>query len=394
MSEVGKHYIGVDVGSVSVDLAVLDASGKVVDAQYIRHGGRPIQVAGRALRETVERYGAESIIGIAATGNAGRLVASKVGAGFVNEVVSQSTATGELHPGVRTIIEIGGEDSKLIFLREREGTETEVADFAMNAMCAAGTGSFLDQQANRMDLSVEDFGQIALRSEHPPRVAGRCSVFAKSDMIHLQQLATPVEDIIAGLCYALVRNFKSTVGSAKDLVPPVSFQGGVAANPAIIRAIREIYELGDDELVIPEHFGCMGAIGAAIRGMRDGLPEPRPEGIGELEGHVSAEARRARLQPLRLERSVIHPSEVHRPKLEPGERLPAYLGIDVGSISTCLLIMDAEGRVLHKEYLMTASRPIAAVQEGLRRCGEAVGEIIDIRGVCTTGSGRYLIADF
>ena len=277
MSEAAGYYLGVDVGSVSVDIAVLDPSGKILEARYLRHGGRPIQVAGRALRETVEKYGAGNIVGIAATGNAGRLVAAKVGAGFVNEVVAQSTATGELHPQVRTIIEIGGEDSKLIFLRERQPgqTETEVADFAMNAMCAAGTGSFLDQQANRMGLSIEDFGQIALRSQHPPRVAGRCSVFAKSDMIHLQQLATPVEDIIAGLCYALVRNFKATVGSARDLVPPVSFQGGVAANPAIIRAIRDIYELADDQLVIPEHFGCMGAIGAALRGIRDGLPAPR-----------------------------------------------------------------------------------------------------------------------
>ncbi len=396
MSEAGKYYLGVDVGSVSVDVAVLDSTGAIVDAKYTRHGGRPILVAGQALRETVEKFGADNIVGVAATGNAGRLVAGRVNAGFVNEVVSQATATGALHPEVRTIIEIGGEDSKLIFLREREsdGAEAEVADFAMNAMCAAGTGSFLDQQANRMKLSIEDFGQMALGSEHPPRVAGRCSVFAKSDMIHLQQLATPVEDIIAGLCYALVRNFKSTVGSAKDLLAPVSFQGGVAANPAIIRAIQEIYELDGDELVIPEHFGCMGAVGAAMRGMRDGLPEPTLDRISELEGHVTDEARRARLAPLVPQKSVVHESGIYKPELQPGETVPAYLGIDVGSISTCLVLMDAEGRVLHKEYLMTSSRPIAAVQQGLRLCGDAIGDIVDVRGVCTTGSGRYLIADF
>ena len=396
MSEADKYYLGVDVGSVSADVAVLDQSGAIVDAKYVRHGGRPIQVAGQVLSETVEEYGIDNFIGVAATGNAGRLVASIIGAGFVNEVVSQTTSTGELHPQVRTIIEIGGEDSKLIFLRERESedADAEVADFAMNAMCAAGTGSFLDQQANRMNVSIEDFGQMALISEHPPRVAGRCSVFAKSDMIHLQQLATPVEDIIAGLCYALVRNFKSTVGSARDLEAPVSFQGGVAANPAIIRAIREIYELEGDDLVIPEHFGCMGAFGAALRGMRDGLPEPALERIAELEGHIASEVRRERLQPLVIEKSVIHPAEVIELDLPEGEIVPAYLGVDVGSISACLLVMDADGRVLHKEYLLTASRPIAAVQEGLRRCGEALGDKVDIRGACTTGSGRYLIADF
>ncbi len=392
----GRYYVGIDVGSVSVDIAVLDENENVVETQYIRHHGRPIQTAGTALRETIERLGRENTLGVAATGNAGRLIAERLGATFVNEVVSQATATGRLYPEVRTIIEIGGEDSKLIFLRPPEGggDEVEVADFNMNAMCAAGTGSFLDQQATRMNLSIEEFGQIALESEHPPRVAGRCSVFAKSDMIHLQQMATPVRDIVAGLCYALVRNFKSTVGSARDLEPPVAFQGGVAANPAIIRAIHDVYELDEDEPVIPEHFGAMGAIGAALRAIRDGFEEADLDRIPELEGHVLGAERRERLEPLRLGKSVIHPSEVHEPEPAEGERVPAYLGVDVGSISTNLVVMDAEGRVLHKEYLMTASQPIEAVRRALKSTGEAIGDKVEVRKACTTGSGRYLIADF
>ncbi len=396
MSEVSSYYVGIDVGSVSVDIAVLDEQGAVVETKYIRHHGRPIQVAGAALRETVEGVGRECIRGVAATGNAGRLIAERINAAFVNEVVSQATATAALHPSVRTIIEIGGEDSKLIFLREAEGATgvIEVADFNMNAMCAAGTGSFLDQQAARMNLSIEEFGRTALESEHPPRVAGRCSVFAKSDMIHLQQMATPVKDIVAGLCYALVRNFKSTVGSARDLEPPVSFQGGVAANPGIVRAIHDVYELDEDALIIPEHFGAMGAIGAALHSIESGFPEVDLDRIAELEGHVSTAGRKERLEPLRLDRSVIHPSGIHRPEFAPGERVPAYLGVDVGSISTNLVVMDEEGRVLHKEYLMTAGRPIEAVRRALKLAGEAVGEMVEVRKACTTGSGRYLIADF
>lgn len=396
MSQTDSYYLGIDVGSVSVDLAVISPEGEIIDTQYIRHHGRPIRVAGTALREAVERLGRDNVLGVAATGNAGRVIAERINAVFVNEVVSQSTATSRLYPQVRTIIEIGGEDSKLIFLRPAEGQPDviEVADFSMNAMCAAGTGSFLDQQATRMNLSIEEFGQIALESEHPPRVAGRCSVFAKSDMIHLQQMATPVKDVVAGLCYALVRNFKSTVGAARDLEPPVSFQGGVAANPAIVRALRDVYELSEDDLIIPEHFGAMGAIGAALHALSTGFPEPNLDAIATLEHHVSTADQDERLEPLALELSVIHPSEIYRPELAPGERVPAYLGIDVGSISTNLVVMDAEGRVLHKEYLMTASRPIEAVREALRRAGEAVGDFVDIRKACTTGSGRYLIADF
>ncbi|MGI5818714.1 MAG: acyl-CoA dehydratase activase [Armatimonadota bacterium] len=388
-----RYYVGIDVGSVSVDIAVLSEDGEVVETKYIRHHGRPIQTAGTALSETIEALGRDSVLGVAATGNAGRLIAERINAAFINEVVSQATATGRLHPEARTIIEIGGEDSKLMFVGPGEGDgDVEVADFNMNAMCAAGTGSFLDQQAARMNLSIEEFGQIALDSENPPRVAGRCSVFAKSDMIHLQQMATPVKDIVAGLCYALVRNFKSTVGSARDLQVPVAFQGGVAANPGIIRAIHDVYDLSEDELIIPEHFGSMGAIGAAMRGIDDGLPEVDFDAIELLAGHASAASKRERLEPLELRRSTIHPAEVVPPA--EGEVVDAYLGVDIGSISTNLVVMDAEGTVLHKEYLMTASRPIEAVRKGLRLTGEAVGDRVNIRKACTTGSGRYLIADF
>ncbi len=394
MPEAKTYYVGIDVGSVSVDIAVVGQDEEIIETKYIRHHGRPIQTAGMALRETVDALGEDNVASVAATGNAGRLIAEKLDAPFVNEVVAQSTATGTLHPEARTIIEIGGEDSKLIFLRpsENPGEEVEVADFNMNAMCAAGTGSFLDQQAARMNLSIEEFGEISLESENPPRVAGRCSVFAKSDMIHLQQMATPVKDIVAGLCYALVRNFKSTVGSARDLELPVAFQGGVAANPGIVRAIHDVYELDEDELIIPEHFGAMGAIGAALRAIREGLSGGNLEAISQLEGHISAAEREERLEPLRLEKSTIHRSEVV--EVPEGEVVPAYLGIDVGSISTNLVVMDADGNVLHKEYLMTASRPIEAVRRALKSAGEAVGDRVDIRKVCTTGSGRYLIGDF
>ena len=308
----------------------------------IRHHGRPLRGGHACARPS--SLGRENLLGIAATGTrgGGRRAPQRR---LRQRGVSQSTATSRLYPQVRTIIEIGGEDSKLIFLRPAEGRPDviEVADFSMNAMCAAGTGSFLDQQAARMNLSIEEFGQIALDSKHPPRVAGRCSVFAKSDMIHLQQMATPIKDIVAGLCYALVRNFKSTVGSARELEPPVAFQGGVAANPGIIRAIRDVYELGEDDLIIPEHFGAMGAIGAALRALDSGFPTPDFDAIADLEGHVIVADDDDRLEPLALELSVIHPSEIYRPEVAPGERVPA-LGVDVGSISTNLVVMDVEGR--------------------------------------------------
>jgi predicted CoA-substrate-specific enzyme activase len=376
-----------------VNIALLDDRGDVIEEQYLRHHGQPMKTAAEALRVLHSRFG-DAIVGIASTGSGGRVVSNALGGTFINEVVAQATATGLLHPEVRTILEIGGEDSKLLFLRHDAPGHTEVADFAMNAMCAAGTGSFLDQQANRLGLSIEDFGSLALRSEHPPRVAGRCSVFAKSDMIHLQQQATPVHDIVAGLCYALARNFKSTVGSSAPMEAPVSFQGGVAANPGIVKAMRDVLGLDEADFVIPEHFASMGAIGAALHALAGGgLVAPDWSHLDELAAFAAQRASR-QLPQLLLDKSAIMPAEVFHPEPAEGERVPAYLGIDVGSISTNLVVIDRDRQVLAKRYLMTAGRPIEAVRQGLLEIGTEVGALVDIRGVCTTGSGRYLTSDF
>jgi predicted CoA-substrate-specific enzyme activase len=394
----GPFALGVDVGSVSVNVAVLDDSGEVLESTYLRHLGHPNRVVVQALREVLVRYPADRVRLIGVTGTAGEVVAQHLGGVLVNEVIAQAVSTGKLYPEVRTVIDIGGEDSKLVALRPDADTgRTGVADFAMNTMCAAGTGSFLDQQASRLGLSIEDFGKMALESESPPRVAGRCSVFAKSDMIHLQQKATPTRDIVAGLCFALARNFRSTVGSSAKLQPPVSFQGGVAANPGIVRAMKGVLELEDEQFVIPEHFAAMGAIGAGLYAMAaDDPPEPNlsDEALATLE-KFETETERTTLPPLRIEKSTVGEGEVHRPDLPAdGSRIPAYLGVDVGSISTNVVVIDEEGRVLSKRYLMTAGQPIEAVRTGLREVGEEVADLVEIRGACTTGSGRYLIADF
>ena len=173
-----------------------------------------------------------------------------------NEITAHAVAAMSVVPGVRTVVEIGGQDSKMIIIRGGV-----VTDFGMNTMCAAGTGSFLDQQASRLGIAIEDFGAIALGSTNPVRVAGRCTVFAESDMIHKQQMGFGTPDILYGLCQALVRNYLSNVGKGKSVTPPVVFQGGVALNKAMRRAFRE--HLGTP-VTVPERPGIMGAIGAAI----------------------------------------------------------------------------------------------------------------------------------
>ncbi|NWF94300.1 MAG: CoA activase [Syntrophaceae bacterium] len=392
-----RLYLGIDVGSVSANTVIMDDQQQVLEEHYTRIKGQPLQTVQKILEEILQRIPLEAFHSISFTGVGGKLLSELLVGNFVNEIIAQAKAVQHLYPQVRTIIDIGGEDSKLILLAEEKG-RFKISDFSMNTLCAAGTGSFLDQQASRLGLTIEEFGHLALKSKNPPRIAGRCSVFAKSDMIHLQQIATPDYDIVAGLCYALARNFKSNIGKGKTFVKPISFQGGVAANVGMRRAFMDVLDLSEGELIIPKHFASMGAIGAVLVTQESQGMERGWVGLERLNRYLREhKEEETPLQPLRLSsRHLIGQKEVEKPSVDLpcNEKIEAYLGLDVGSISTNLVVIDRQKRVLSKRYLMTAGRPIEAVRIGLQEIGEEIGDRVEIKGVGTTGSGRYLTADF
>jgi predicted CoA-substrate-specific enzyme activase len=253
-----EAYLGIDVGSVTTKLAVIDETDELVADIYLPTQGKPIETTQQGLRQIKEQLPkGMDIGGVATTGSARYLAGVIVGADLVkNEITSH--AVGALHyfPKSQTVIEIGGQDSKIIIIRKGN-----VTDFGMNTVCAAGTGSFLDHQALRLNMSIEQFSRTALESTKPVHIAGRCTVFAESDMIHKQQSGHRTEDIVYGLCQALVRNYLNNVGLGKDIQPPIIFQGGVAFNQGIVKALQE--ELGP-EVIVPPHHEVMGAIGAAL----------------------------------------------------------------------------------------------------------------------------------
>jgi len=253
-----EAYLGIDVGSVTTKLAVLNEGDELVAHIYLPTQGKPIEMTQQGLRHVKQQLPQDmDICGVATTGSARYLAGVIVGADLVkNEITSH--AVGALHyfPQGQTVIEIGGQDSKIIIIRDGI-----VTDFGMNTVCAAGTGSFLDHQALRLNMSIEEFSQRSLDSTTPVRIAGRCTVFAESDMIHKQQMGHCTEDILYGLCQALVRNYLNNVGLGKDIQPPIIFQGGVAFNQGIVKALQE--ELGT-EVIVPPHHEVMGAIGAAL----------------------------------------------------------------------------------------------------------------------------------
>ena len=249
----------------------------------------------------------------------------------------------------------------------------------------------MDQQSHRLQLSIEEFSELALKSQNPPRLAGRCSVFAKTDMIHLQQDATPDYDIVAGLCFAMARNLKSNIAKGKKVIPPVVFTGGVAANLGVRRALLEVLGLQEDQLIIPRHYACLGAMGAALIAREQGYAQPIA-GLEALEAVASnPQTQDSGLPPLVWGKH--HAEGLMDIQVPPGP-LTGYLGVDVGSISTNVVVISEEGRLLNKQYLMTAGRPLEAVKEGLQKVGEELGDRLTILGAGTTGSGRYLTADF
>ena len=390
-----KLYLGLDIGSVSLNTVLLDENYSVLEDFYDYVHGKPFNVLRDRLSALFENHPSELIAGIAVTGTGGKLATELIGGIFVNEIIAQATSTGRIYPEAQTVIEIGGEDSKLILLeKDPSNGHSRLVDFEMNSICAAGTGSFLDQQARRIGVPIEkEFGEMALRSVDPPRIAGRCSVFAKSDMIHHQQIATPLHDIVAGLCFALARNFRSNVARRKEIKKPVIFSGGVAANIGMIRAFREVLNLKDDELIIPEHHASMGAIGAVMYANSNGLGMNHFKGMEALEEYLSADSTSFNSLPRLVESEAVYNKIVHFRK-NGVEKQQVYLGIDVGSLSTNVVLIDPQHRVVARRYLPTAGKPLEAIQKGMTEIFDEVGEYIEVIGAGTTGSGRYLTGDF
>ncbi|MGI6701787.1 MAG: acyl-CoA dehydratase activase [Christensenellales bacterium] len=267
-----RYYLGIDLGSVSTNLVLINANDRLIDKLYLKTSGRPVCVLKEGLAAIKKNLRGNYIIaGVGATGSGRQLAGVMMGADVVkNEITAHAVAALKICPDVKTIIEIGGQDSKIIILNDGV-----VTDFAMNTVCAAGTGSFLDRQASRLNIPIEELGSISLKSSSPVQIAGRCAVFAESDMIHKQQTGHRIEDIIAGLSEALVRNYLNNLAKGKPVRSPIVFQGGVAANKGIVKAFNK--EL-NAEIIIPVDYDVMGAIGAAI------IAKESVKGISKFSG--------------------------------------------------------------------------------------------------------------
>jgi predicted CoA-substrate-specific enzyme activase len=476
--------IGLDIGAVSLKLAAIGgpddgprfhtlteksetfyaatfpdsspfAGRALVLSRYRRLQGSPIQSTFDLLKELYDFLPEEDVEGIRVTGSGSQLIAKVLGIYFENEFRAIAKGMRMFYPEVRTVFEMGGEASKYLRLDPNvTGKHLGILDYQTSGECAAGTGSFIDQQATRLLYSIEQVGPAACAASCAARIAGRCSVFAKTDMIHAQQKGYTTDQILRGLCDAVARNYKSSLVKGRAVVPPVAFIGGVAMNEGVRNALREAFKLKEADLVIPEHYAWLGAMGAAmleseefrkrsfkrihqlrqheaarknfactdplsmknvllLRNRTEGADaRSQQEGTGDWglgagaatsDSRSQDSVRHAQAERIAITRGEMSDENIARevsafaspqpPVPSPQPPIESYLGIDIGSVSTNLVVIDANGNLLKEIYLRTQGRPIEVVDRGLKEIEAELAQSLDIRGVGTTGSGRELIGE-
>ncbi|MDY6913896.1 MAG: acyl-CoA dehydratase activase [Planctomycetota bacterium] len=405
---VRSYDVGIDIGAVSATAALLASEDvqaidglrrlgciagarQVYVSHYRRTRGRPIEAATALLEQIIAAVGAENVTGVRLTGSGSKLVAAKLDVPVVNEFKAIAAGLAAMGIEARCVFEMGGETSKYLHLNRNDGAY-DIIDYATNGDCAAGTGSFLDQQAGRLKFTVEAVGEACLAAERTAQVAGRCSVFAKSDMIHAQQKGYSPAEVLRGLVDAVARNFRTAVVRSHPVEAPVAFIGGVAANAAVVRAMREAFELDESQLIVPEAFAHVPAVGAAmLAGASTDAADLRH--MAKLRAASdSMHGVFPTAEPLNLDRVVLLRDHIkpYQPPLG-DEKIDAYLGIDIGSVSTNVVAIDTEGQVIAEIYTSTQGRPIEVVAEALGQIATNWAERLNVRGVGTTGSGRELI---
>jgi predicted CoA-substrate-specific enzyme activase len=412
-------FLGIDVGSISVKFALfvppggktvsekvagtfrnpgpieIPGGGRAYILSYDRLLGDPNRKVPELLRHWIGMIGDYGVPSVAITGKAGKHLSERLPAHYENDFRCLVKAVTAIHPDVRTIFEMGGENSKVIRLEPgRPGESVRIKDYDTNGDCAAGTGSFIDQQANRMQLAVEEIGEMVVRAATSARIAGRCSVFAKSDMIHAQQKGFSPEEILKGLCEAVARNFKSSINKGKDPLPKVALAGGLFANQGVVRAVCDAFGFASGDVVLSPGFAHLSAIGAAMAAVEIPAGERKEPGaaISVADGGKEILKSFPAWPPLSTENVVFLRDRVAPPPRLEGKP-EVFLGIDVGSVSTNFTLTDWDGNLLKEIYVRTQGRPVQVVTEGLRDLREEFGDRISVRGVGTTGSGRELIGE-
>ena len=407
MDDRDTLWAGLDVGSTTVKLAILDPrTMDVLHSRYARHNAVQFEAA-RALLAEAHSLFPHSIFRLACCGSGGQGIALSLGAFFIQEVVANSLAIRAFHGEVSVAIELGGQDAKLIFFRKDEDSGRLMAsDMRMNGSCAGGTGAFIDQIAELLNVQPEDFEALAAAGTHVHTISGRCGVFAKTDIQPLLNQGVSRQDIALSSFHAIAKQTIGGLAQGMAITPKVIFEGGpLTFNPTLVRVFKERLALGDDDVVFAAHPEMIVAVGAALAvdamfgseqsayvGTEGLAGAKRGEALGQGSSpglyFESEDDRKDFLERTRL--PVFVP-----PTYPKGSTVEAWLGIDAGSTTSKFVLLDDGGEVIHSFYASNQGDPLGVIAGGLREMRErfrAMGALLVITGMGSTGYGEKLIA--
>ncbi len=385
------RLIGLDFGSVYFKGIAINRDTRIDHSWYYKNTGNTIDLLDSFLSKISELFPDEKfkagITGINVSDDSLNTVY------YTNEIIALTSGVLHFYPDCKSIIEIGGQTSKFVLLKQDGKSEPKISEFSTNELCAAGTGSFIEQQAKRLNLNVEELSDLSVQAKRHARIAGRCSVFAKSDMIHLQQKGTPIEEIAYGLCLAIARNACTILLKGRKIEAPTVISGGCARNKGIVRGFSDTFNYVAGSQLIPFEFpGLEGAIGAALAADKH---IKYPTNINEIKENVknllsqNTRTFHSGFTPLR---GIDEPKRIAEPENVISETREGYLGIDVGAVSTDFAVIDRKGNVLSSVYLPTRGRPVDVIMEELSILNDRFRGGLRVLGCGTTGSGRYLAA--
>ncbi|AFS77435.1 CoA-substrate-specific enzyme activase [Gottschalkia acidurici 9a] len=386
------YSLGIDIGYSSIKLTLINKNNEVKYKEYLLHKGNIKEAFRKSIHDLLLKYDREDIGFGAVTGSGSEILTKSKEIDAVNEITSIIEGSLNIDKNIGSIIEIGGQSAK--YITDFSENDKSQIKFSINSNCAAGTGAFLEEQIYRLNLKLEDYSKLTDRAKTIPRIAGRCSVFAKTDIIHHQQEGVSVEDILLGLSYSVIKNYKGTIIKKLPIKKPILFIGGVASNTSIIRALEDVLVLDEDELIVPEYFSNIASLGASIIAKKENKKISMEQIIESIEklDKVQIQEHINTLPKLKLFGDGDSVNKHICKSLDNSEnKLDCFLGVDIGSTSTNLVLIDSNNEVLSYKYLRTLGDPVEAVNKGLKELESEFKNKIKVAGVGTTGSGRYMV---
>ena len=411
------YKLGIDIGSTTIKMALIKLEGQktndrpsdskpvVLATDYRRHNAEPMKVGQEmiegilsTLREQSERsfHIERSGLTIGITGSVGMGCAQRLGVGFHQEVIAAAEVVKQLYPDVHCLVDIGGEDSKMIFFEE--GC---VPEMRMNGNCAGGTGAFIDQTATLLGVETSELNELAAKAEHVYPIASRCGVFSKTDIQNLISRSVSKEDIAASMLHAVSMQVVSALARGTEVHPKIFLCGGPFAYiPELRKQLLQALEMTDEDCVVPEYTQFIPAIGTALLAEGESLTHEQARTLFSND-HCCVAPLSGTLPPLFADEADYRNWLSEKQKKYGHEEINGsrnstvnqklFLGVDSGSTTTKLVLINEKGELLFTDYSYNNGNSLQAFHSALQRMRDALGQDIEIAGSCSTGYGEQLL---